>query len=120
MPFQKGHSTSNEIKAKISATIKQQFRNGRKPTNWKGGRRKNRGYVYILFPTHPFARKDGYIFEHRLVMEKEIGRYLKSQERVHHINKILTDNRIKNLILFANAGEHHQFHKKSPNKITRL
>lgn len=64
---------------------------------WKGGRMTLSGYVYILSPNHPNKNSGGYVAEHRLIMEKYIGRYLTKHEDVHHINKIKNDNRIKNL-----------------------
>lgn len=39
-------------------------------------------------------------------MEEKIGRFLKLEEAVHHINHIRTDNRIENLQLFATHGQH--------------
>jgi hypothetical protein len=69
--------------------------------NWKGGKYKNsKGYILIKFPEHPRAAKSGYIFEHRLVMESIIGRYLLPNENVHHKNGIKDDNRSENLELW--------------------
>jgi hypothetical protein len=43
------------------------------------------GYILVWAPEgHPHARCDGTIFEHRLVMEKKLGRYLEDWELVHH------------------------------------
>lgn len=67
------------------------------------------GYMKIRIPNHPFADNGGYVKEHRAVIEKAIGRYLKSKEIVHHINGIKLDNRIENLILFPNRKAHIQF-----------
>lgn len=70
---------------------------------WRGGRYIDRtnGYVLVHKPDHPFARKKGYVFEHRLVVEKAIGRYLREIEIVHHRNKVKTDNRVENLELIV-------------------
>jgi len=85
---------------------------GSKHFNWKGGRNKHKdGYIYILKPEHPLADKKGYIFEHRLIMEQMLRRYLKKEERVHHINNIHNDNRPENLMYFPNESEHQKFHQ---------
>lgn len=78
-----------------------------------GGHKKKRkdGYISVYNPTHPNSSKSGYIMEHILVMEKHIGRYLKENEIVHHINKKRDDNRIENLKLMT-FKEHAAFHMK--------
>lgn len=97
---------------------------GKKHPNWKGGRKKNKqGYVLVYKPEHPFNQKR-YVLEHRLVVEKHLGRYLKPEEVIHHKgikypissmeNRL--DNRIKNLMLFKNNTEHLKFHKAERRK----
>src|SRR4030042_5323208 len=51
------------------------------------------GYTLIYQPEHPNATNDGYIGEHRLVIEQKVGRYLSIREFVHHISGIKNDNR---------------------------
>lgn len=89
---------------------------GDKHGMWKGGKRINtQGYVDIFCPDHPFTDCHNYYPEHRLVMEKYLGRFLYPSEKVHHINKNITDNRIENLELFANHSEHMK-HKHPHNR----
>ena len=72
---------------------------------------EDNGYVKIFITEHPFSKRN-YIFEHRLVVEKYIGRFLKPTEIVHHINFKKDDNRIENLMLFPSNREHLKFHAK--------
>jgi hypothetical protein len=75
-------------------------------SNWKGGRIKRSGYWYVLRRDHPNCGKQGYVAEHRIIMEAHIDRLLKKGEVVHHINGVKTDNRIQNLKLYNSPGQH--------------
>jgi hypothetical protein len=61
-------------------------------------RRKKWGSGYIDPKGY---RRFGNNLEHRIVMEKKLGRKLRLNERVHHINGKRTDNRPSNLELMA-------------------
>jgi ribosomal protein S27AE len=84
---------------------------------WKGGRLKRKGYVLAHAPEHPNVQGTTrtYVLEHRLVMEKMLGRYLEPHENVHHKNGIRDDNRPENLELWVKSQpqgvrEHEQQH----------
>ena len=109
-PWNKGIPLSKKIKQKIRKKMKNRFKGNKNPA-WKNGRRITKfGYIMIYKPNHPFANNHKCVFEHRLVMEKHIGRYLKSNEIVHHVNGKNGDNRIANLLLFNNQSKHAKHH----------
>lgn len=57
---------------------------------------------------------DKRVLQHRLIMEKHLGRKLRKNERVHHINGIKTDNRIENMIVLTQAQHMSEYHPKKP------
>lgn len=74
---------------------------------WSGGRTVDRvGYVMAKMNHHPRANHLGYVREHRLVMEAELGRLLTATEVVDHRNGIVDDNRPVNLRVFATNADH--------------
>jgi hypothetical protein len=98
-------------------TCKGIYQTGDKHPRWNGGRQVDAGgYVYVHAKDHPNADHHKMILEHRLIMEKKIGRYLKKEEVVHHKNGINSDNRISNLILFENQSEHKKHHEPNRTK----
>lgn len=105
----KGCKCSDETKKKISESRKGKFIHQSK----YGGHKKRRkdGYIYVYFPSHPMSTKDGYVMEHILVMEENIGRHLKEDEVVHHKNHVRDDNNIENLELMT-FKQHAALHMK--------
>lgn len=65
----------------------------------------NHGYIRIYQPDHPKAMNGGWMFEHRWLVEQQLGRFLSSDEHVHHVNGMKNDNRLENLQLLS-AQEH--------------
>ncbi len=96
---------------------------GVKSVYWKGGRFKTpAGYIRLSLAEddffRPSASKRGYIFEHRLVMAKYLGRNLHNWEIIHHKNHIRDDNRIENLQLVSD--DRHKQITILGNEIARL
>lgn len=73
------------------------------------------GYIRINKKGHPRANRSGHVYQHILVMEEHIGRFLQyPNEHVHHKNGVRTDNRIENLEIVS-PGEHLKKHKAYTN-----
>ena len=96
-------------------------RTGKNSTNWKGGKFiSNRGYIMVRSVGHPYTTNK-YIFEHRLVMEKHLRRYLLPSETVHHKNGIKTDNRLENLELWSRQhSDGQRYAELSTENIKKL
>jgi hypothetical protein len=92
---------------------------GNKSPNWKNGITYRSGYRFISQQNHPFANNIGYVREHRLIVEKHLGRFLEPGEIIHHINRNRLDNRLENLKL-TNQKSHASFHKPKQNRTCTL
>lgn len=71
------------------------------------------GYKMIYKPEHRDAVKsgsmEGYIYEHRLVAEESIGRLLRSEEDVHHLDENRLNNLPRNLLVLERS-QHQKLH----------
>ena len=101
-------------KVKLEMSIR---RRGANHPNWTGGKYKDKdGYVYISTYGRGYNNRT---FEHRLIMEEFLGRELLPTEVVHHINEIIDDNNIENLMLFENDIEHRAFHRELKKQLIK-
>lgn len=74
-------------------------RSGSGHPNWNGGRILRKGYWMIWTP-------QGYVAEHRQVMERKLGRKLEQREAVHHIDGNPQNNDPANLMIFGTNADH--------------
>lgn len=78
------------------------------------------GYKYVTTtPPHPFGEKRGdrkkrYIYLHRAILEKKLGRYLKHDEQADHKDGNKNNNSSDNIVLKV-LGEHQQEHSLGTN-----
>jgi len=106
-PF-KGKKHSKSSLEKIGRASKKMWKEKQKEI--EGRKHKDSlGYIKVLNYSHPNS-KYNHVFEHVLIMSKQLGRPIKSEERIHHINGDKTDNRIENLYLCSDLREHQNVH----------
>ena len=78
------------------------------------------GYILIYNPEHPKSMVsnnwNGYIYEHIIVAEQDIGRYLNDDEEVHHLDLDRSNNRSSNLIVLSKKS-HGKLHVWIENGI---
>lgn len=72
---------------------------------------KDTGYAYFNDKYHPLVCKGSYrIYYHRHIMSIYLGRWINSEEHVHHLDGNKLNNSIDNLVI-CTAAEHTKLHK---------
>lgn len=66
-------------------------------------------YNYAIVPEHPNATKNGYVLEHRVVVENALGIVLPRSTLIHHKDENKKNNHIDNLEPLS-AKEHRYRH----------
>ena len=80
---------------------------------WKGGKtRDNRGRCLTLNKNHPRATHEGYVFDHILICEKVLGRFLKKETPIHHVDCNPSNNQNTNLVLCDSHSYHGLLHRR--------
>lgn len=77
------------------------------------------GYKKVYMPNHPNAMKCGSVYEHRLIMELKLGRYLEPGEQVHHKDGDKTNNEPSNLALCPDQKSHSMEHAYDSDELIR-
>lgn len=80
--------------------------NGEQHYNWKGGKYLNEyGHIMVRSDVKLLDKHQGYITEHKDIMQKFLKRELTSDECIIHINGNVQDNRIENLKLVSRSEQ---------------
>lgn len=99
---------------------------GIKNPSWKGGRHKHKGYWIInlglikdeklrkmaeeTVRNRAYGKKrSGTIYEHSFVMIKKLGRPLKKDEEIHHLDGHKDNNDIDNLLLLDRTDHRSEY-----------
>lgn len=123
LPDRTGKRHTPEARAKMGATPTR----GERSSQWKGGRYRSRGYVFVmvdLLPpeTQALVRQmtsKTYVPEHRAVAARMEGRPLTPDDVVHHVNGVKADNRPENLMVIDRA-DHSTEHREIERKFREL
>ena len=92
----------NKVKVRTRSESQIDLRTGKNHPYYKGGNISPYGYKRV------YVNKKC-VQEHRYIMEKNIGRLLKTTEIIHHINGDKLDNKIINLQIVSRS-EHKKLH----------
>ena len=81
---------------------------------------KGGGYIYCrTIPLHPKANANGLYPLHRVLVENKLGRHLKDDEHVHHLDGDKNNNCVDNLIAMT-ASEHAAHHRRIGRRLENV
>ena len=92
---------------------------GKNARGYKNGKYIHRGYKYILRRNVHGKKQDRYKLEHKIKIEKILGRKLKDGEVVHHIDCDRSNNENSNLLV-CERGYHSWLHWKMSEMYGQL
>lgn len=78
-----------------------------------GRGKDSRGRFWIFAPDHLNANAASRVFEHRLIVEKVLGRLLPKKIVVHHIDSNPGNNKNNNLVICENMDYHRCLHRRA-------
>jgi hypothetical protein len=67
------------------------------------------GYVAVKRQDHPKAMKDNLVYEHILIAEMMLGRPLRDDEQIHHLDFNRKNNKKSNILVLP-KGQHTKLH----------
>jgi hypothetical protein len=107
---------SKSLGGKIAGELRNKKNEGKigKTIKPKGGY-----YEVYVKKTHPYRPEQNWVRQHIIVIENFIGRRLKENEVVHHIDGDKLNNDIKNLDI-CTVGEHNNCHAKAERIVFQL
>jgi hypothetical protein len=77
------------------------------------------GYYYFYNSKHPLANKSGKVYVHRVVASEKIGRWLTTDEHVHHIDGNRKNNSPENITVLS-ASEHATLEQKERGNVSKI
>lgn len=83
------------------------------------GTAKKGKYVYAICPSHPRRTKNNYVLLHRVLMENKLGRFLLTNEEVHHRDENGKNNSLDNLTVMSRS-EHRRLHSTKGRTMVTL
>jgi|JI10StandDraft_1071094.scaffolds.fasta_scaffold375182_3 hypothetical protein len=94
---------------------------GANAARWAGGVKQDRGRTLIYKPDHHRANAKGYVYRYWVVAEEKIGRELRPNEVVHHIDRDRGNDNPDNLEVMT-RGEHTLLHyaDRGPEHMARM